>query len=70
MDWKPKGKKIFKSKLFEKNYFIQTEEKGKTITYRIMCQTKDPMNVLIYGIKTLYTDLTPNDGYQSKFYFD
>ena len=35
-----------------------------------MCHAKDPKKDLSYGIKTIYPDLTPNDGYQIKYYID
>lgn len=50
--------------IFRKSVYIETVEKGRNIIYRVLCYANDYANPLTYGIKTVYPDLTPDDGYK------
>ena len=52
-----------KSDLWEKNLFVNVVENDQTITYRVLVQASHPDNKRTYGIKTIYPDLTPDNGY-------
>ena len=49
--------------LWEKNIFVKVKEGEREVTYRVLAQATDPNNKRTFGIKTIYPDLTPNDGF-------
>lgn len=58
--------KLNHNDLWEKNLFVKVNEGNRIVSYRILALASDWNNPLTYGIKTIYPDLTPNDGFTER----
>ena len=62
----PDGWVLKHNDLWEKNVYVKVQQGDMVVTYRVLAQATQPDDPFTYGIKTIYPDLTPNEGYVEK----